>query len=147
MQQSRLGPSGVVALAIVTGLRWEAVAALPVTVVPTTLLVAQALSRAAAVGLMAMLPYLRGAGSRARPVVGRLPPLRLGVALAVGGGPLVLLPAPLRLGACVAAVAGLLSCAAWFSRKLGGYTGDCVGATQQCVELAVLLALLADVPG
>ena len=36
----------------------------------------------------------------------------------------------------------LLACAGWFGRWLGGYTGDCVGATQQCAELALLLAAL-----
>jgi adenosylcobinamide-GDP ribazoletransferase len=30
----------------------------------------------------------------------------------------------------------------WFKRRLGGYTGDCLGATQQVTELTVLLAVL-----
>jgi adenosylcobinamide-GDP ribazoletransferase len=41
------------------------------------------------------------------------------------------------------AAAVLAACAIWFARRLGGYTGDCVGATQQVVELALLLVPLA----
>ena len=31
----------------------------------------------------------------------------------------------------------------WLDRRLGGYTGDNLGATQQVVELGVLLSFLA----
>jgi adenosylcobinamide-GDP ribazoletransferase len=31
----------------------------------------------------------------------------------------------------------------WLRRRLGGYTGDTLGATEQLAELAVLLALAA----
>ena len=34
-------------------------------------------------------------------------------------------------------------CARWLRRRLGGFTGDTLGATQQIVELAGLLAWLA----
>jgi adenosylcobinamide-GDP ribazoletransferase len=66
--------------------------------------------------------------------------VQLSVALVTGFVPLVLVPAPLRPMAALAAAAALLACASWFGRRLGGYTGDCVGATQQCAELALLLA-------
>jgi len=143
MHQSRVGSAGVIALTVMTGLRWQALAALPVAIVPAMLLAAQALSRASGVGLMALLPYLRGRDSRARPVVGRLPPPRLAVAAAIGLAPLLLLPAPLRSVSALVAAAVLAACAIWFARRLGGYTGDCVGATQQVVELALLLVPLA----
>jgi cobalamin synthase len=34
-------------------------------------------------------------------------------------------------------------CARWLRQRLGGFTGDTLGATQQIVELAILLAWLA----
>jgi adenosylcobinamide-GDP ribazoletransferase len=37
-----------------------------------------------------------------------------------------------------AMLTGLL--AAWFRRRLGGWTGDTLGAVQQAAELAILLA-------
>ena len=34
--------------------------------------------------------------------------------------------------------------ARYFLRRIGGYTGDCLGATQQVTELAFYLGLLAQ---
>jgi adenosylcobinamide-GDP ribazoletransferase len=31
----------------------------------------------------------------------------------------------------------------WFRRRLGGYTGDCLGATQQVTEVVFYLGVLA----
>ncbi len=42
---------------------------------------------------------------------------------------------------CVAAA--MAWCARWFHQRLGGYTGDTLGATQQITELTTLLAWLA----
>jgi adenosylcobinamide-GDP ribazoletransferase len=49
--------------------------------------------------------------------------------------------------------AGILPAAAalwWlkrlFARRLGGYTGDCLGAVQQVTEVAFYLGVLAVVP-
>lgn len=47
------------------------------------------------------------------------------------------------LGAGAAAAAATVLCQRWLQRRLGGYTGDTLGATQQLVELAGLLAWLA----
>jgi adenosylcobinamide-GDP ribazoletransferase len=30
----------------------------------------------------------------------------------------------------------------WFTRQLGGYTGDCLGAAQQSSEIVIYLSLL-----
>lgn len=40
------------------------------------------------------------------------------------------------------AVVALGFCLAWFKRRLGGFTGDTLGASQQLAELAILLAWL-----
>ena len=49
--------------------------------------------------------------------------------------------------ATAAALAGLLAghvlMRRRFERRLGGYTGDCLGAVQQCSEIGFLLGLLA----
>jgi adenosylcobinamide-GDP ribazoletransferase len=46
-------------------------------------------------------------------------------------------------GAGLAMMAGALVCAFWFMRRLGGFTGDTLGASQQITEVMGLLAWLA----
>jgi adenosylcobinamide-GDP ribazoletransferase len=36
-----------------------------------------------------------------------------------------------------------LGLSGWFSKRLGGYTGDCLGAVQQLTELAFYLVVFA----
>jgi adenosylcobinamide-GDP ribazoletransferase len=40
------------------------------------------------------------------------------------------------------ALAGAAWCARWLNRRLGGYTGDTLGAAQQITEVLVLLGWL-----
>ena len=67
----------------------------------------------------------------------------IGVVLGLALAPLLLL-APAASTASLAAMACVWTgCWLWFRRRLGGYTGDCLGATQQLGEAAILLAVLA----
>ena len=50
---------------------------------------------------------------------------------------------PAVLGGIVLALLCAVACAAWLRRRLGGMTGDTLGATQQLSELLVLLGCLA----
>jgi cobalamin synthase len=47
-----------------------------------------------------------------------------------------------HLEAGLAALTTLLA-ARYFVKRIGGYTGDCLGATQQGAELAIYLGILA----
>jgi adenosylcobinamide-GDP ribazoletransferase len=98
------------------------------------------LSRFGAVLVMATQEYVRPSG-KAKPLATRL--TRSGLLIAAIGGllPLAAL-APYLLWALVPV--GLIWL--WFSlklkRRLGGYTGDCLGAMQQLCELAFYLGIL-----
>ena len=46
--------------------------------------------------------------------------------------------------AAAAAAAITFLAGAYFKKRIGGYTGDCLGAAQQLAELAFLLAALAS---
>lgn len=65
----------------------------------------------------------------------------------IGGGVLALAPLPFLPVRCWwAAVAALVLWVAtglWFRRRIGGYTGDCLGATQQLGEVVILLSVVA----
>jgi adenosylcobinamide-GDP ribazoletransferase len=113
----------------------------------TALMGAHVLSRLAPLFLIRRLPYVgdEGAASKSKPL-----------ADAIGGGALLVgtlyaLPAVLLLlftQPPVQAMAALVACAlaasymAWLLvRRLQGFTGDGLGATQQLCELAIYLAL------
>ena len=143
MRDSRVGAFGAIGVVVMLGLKWQTVAALPVTLGgAAVLLVGHAVSRAAAVSLMAVLPYVREEEGKAKPLATELSGGRLIVALSCGLTPLALLPA--RGMGAVAGVGMLwLVLARWFRRRLGGYTGDCLGAAQQVCEVGFYLGVLA----
>jgi adenosylcobinamide-GDP ribazoletransferase len=115
--------------------------------VALALLVAHPLSRLAATVVMHRLPYVRADDSAKSAAVARpLAPAELALAAACGLIPLLLLPPASALGALLAAAAVTVWTARLFRRRLGGYTGDLLGATQQASELAIYLGLLVVAP-
>lgn len=147
MRDSRLGTYGAAGLGLMLAGRVAVLAALPLGAVAAAALVAgQALGRASAVVAIAKGRYARDHGT-AKPVqegVDRASLwLCLATALAVAGLAAVWLPLPALAGGLAGLVAGHLAMRAAYERKLGGYTGDCLGAVQQCSEIGFLLGVLA----
>lgn len=146
MKDSRIGSYGVLVLVIGVGLRWAALAALIAAGhLWGPLLAAAALSRGTLPALMTVLPPARPGGlssSVGRP--GRdasLAALALGAALAlVATGPAVILPA-------LAALLAVLGLAHLARIRIGGQTGDILGAAQQLAEIVLLLGLQAALAG
>ncbi len=137
MKDSRIGAFGAAALVLALGLKVAALAGLPAL----ALVASSAASRLAPVCVMALLPYARAGQADAKSAPVAAGPGGLAVAAVCGLVPLLLLgwralPA-LLLAAGLAAGMAL-----WFRRRLGGYTGDCLGAVQQATELGILLAAL-----
>lgn len=166
MRDSRIGTYGALASIFGVLVRWQALAALPLALAVCALLCLHPLARAAAASLMASLPYVRlEADAKAKPVAQSLPTRRLAATLAVGLAPLAATLGamsafgrtgsadstwvawaayawPLLAGAAAAGIVRGL-CARWFRARLGGYTGDTLGACEQLCEAAFLLAALA----
>ena len=142
MKDSRVGSYGVLALVLVTLARWSALTALLVFGGHWAALVATgALSRAPMAMIMALLPNARGEGlshATGRPSqTAALVALGLATALAallVGWTALPMAAAALGAGV-------LLSVSAL--RRIGGQTGDILGASQQLAEVACLAVLSA----
>lgn len=143
MKDPRIGAFGALALMLMLGLKISTLSALPLTWVVTTLIAGHALSRWCAVLLVARLPYARADNStRTKPVVERVASADIAIASLFGLAPLALCQWPALIGG-VTALATTLLLGAWYSRRLGGYTGDTLGATQQITEVVFYLTTLA----
>ena len=137
MKDSRIGSYGALALLLVTLIRWSALTALIAAGQHwAALLAVGALSRAPMALLIATLPNARGSGLSH--LTGRPPGSAaaiacgagLGLSLATCGG------AALAMALAAAATTALLARAA--KARIGGQTGDILGASQQLAEAAAL---------
>ncbi len=142
MKDSQIGTYGVLALGLSLLLRWSALVVLIETggLVPGLIATAM-LSRAAMTGPMVALPFARPNGLSRSVGVPPLQAVWIAVALAVGAS-LILTGLHVILLCLVAAIVTMV-CSALARVKIGGQTGDVLGATQQTVEIALLLCLAA----
>lgn len=145
MRDSRIGSYGAVTLGLVLALRVAALAGLGAGAA-AALIGVHGASRLSTLALAAALPYARAEGKASFASEG-LGPLGWSIALGAGGvAALVLVWSAglvATLTAVVAAVAVTLWLGAMMRRRLGGQTGDGLGAVQQLAETVMLLGLLA----
>ena len=151
MKDSRIGSYGAVGLGLALITKVGALAAITEANVDTALralVVAHVLGRWSSLPLIWGLPYVREGeadGSKSKPFAASVtgPRLAIGTVTAVVITALALAPlgpaailAALTLAALVTALG-----ARYFRRRIGGMTGDCLGAANQMVELATYLLL------
>jgi adenosylcobinamide-GDP ribazoletransferase len=147
MKDSRIGSYGAIGIGMALLLKFAALVELAVLPAPTLALVlvaGHAVSRFASTSLIHALDYARAeeTGGKAKPLATRLGRGELAFAALCGLAPCLLLPwAPVAVALGLVALVTLLA-ARTFVRRLGGYTGDCLGATQQLTEIAFYLGLL-----
>ncbi len=145
MRDSRIGTYGALATGVVLATKTAALIALPPAHVVSGFVIAHALSRLSAVLVIATSRYLRDVGI-GKPTAGGIGADGLTVALLTGGLLLSWLAFDGGVAGALCAAAGALAghvfMRALFERRLGGYTGDTLGAVQQLSELGVYLGLL-----
>jgi adenosylcobinamide-GDP ribazoletransferase len=147
MKDSRVGSYGVVAMVLALLGKFTLLAALDGALIPFALLAGHALSRFCSTVLLATMDYVReDLLSKARPLATRLSTGEMLVAAFFVLVALALLPLEKAIVGCLLAALATVWLAAKFERWLGGYTGDCLGATQQVSEIAFYLGLLAHWP-
>jgi len=153
MKDSRIGAYGAIGIFMMLALKWATLLALPAAAFPLLVIGAHMLSRWCACGLIWGLRYVReDFDAKSKPLADTLSAGEWILSLSLGL--LGLLPAMAwltsstglgqALGAALGAGAGAaaitaLAAGAYFRRRIGGYTGDCLGAVQQLAELAFLL--------
>lgn len=145
MKDSRIGTYGTVGLGLLFGAKFFALEALDnAGLVVPALVIGHAWSRLLATSYLVDQSYVReDADSRAKPLATRLSTRELGIA-ALLVAPLLFL---ISLWQLLWVVAVLLAWRWWFGRyikrRIGGYTGDCLGAAQQVAEVLIYLVLAA----
>jgi adenosylcobinamide-GDP ribazoletransferase len=150
MKDSRIGAFGALALVLALGLKIALLAMLAgqgAMSAATALMGAHVLSRLAPLFLIRWMPYVgdEGAASKSKPLADAIGggALLVGVLYALPAVLLLLFTQPLAqaVAAMVAGALAALYMARLLSRRLQGFTGDALGATQQLCELVIYLAL------
>lgn len=150
MKDSRVGTYGVVGLVLLLGLKFSVLRHMGGLVLsqPVLLLAylvsAHALSRFMAVTVIRTHVYVRETDdSKAKPVAQTIGPAILVVAGVWAGLPLLvttwLTEQPLLLLLVPLLYGVKMGLTRYFTRWIGGYTGDCLGATQQVCEVSFYL--------
>lgn len=138
MKDSRIGSYGAVALILVIITKLAALASLSRVDTALALIAGHTLSRWSSVPLLQRYSYL---GTKGAAFGGTTTALRTAIATVIA---VAICAAALQRRAIVAVAVAIVVTVAggvYYKRKLGGVTGDCLGATNQLVELAVYLAL------
>lgn len=142
MKDSRIGTYGALVLLLVLLGRIVALAELH-TFAPAALVGAHVLARWSSLPLIRALPYARVDGGTGKPFAGGVTGAGLAVATVFAA---IVTLALWGLGAVatwIGVIAVSLLLAGWFRRRLGGITGDTLGAVNQFTELVALLVLVA----
>lgn len=142
MKDSRVGSYGVLGLVAVLALKFAALSGLPPKLLPLLLIAGHGLSRSFALTFLYTHPYAREeSDAKAAAFAPGIGAGQLALAGVIGLAPLLLLPSALLL-----ALLPLAALRAWLAallrRRIGGYTGDCLGAAQQLSEALFYLSAL-----
>ena len=145
MKDSRLGTYGTLALIFVLAIKAMALMALPAEIVPLTFIAAHGLSRFSSVVVIKTGTYARDHGTGKHTaaglstggflVAGLTAVLAIYLLSTVGSG--------LVAGAVTGCVIGHIVMRRIVGKKLGGYTGDTLGAVQQISEMGIYLGVAA----
>lgn len=143
MKDPRIGAFGAIALVLTLLLKISALSLMPAWTAMAALVGAHAFSRFCAVFVICAGRYVGNPErSRAAPVVGSVKLTDVAIA-ALFGLPALALSGR---GAILAALVGIVLLGLlfrWCARRIGGYTGDTLGAVQQITESGFYVALLA----
>ena len=142
MKDSCIGVYGVLGLVLIFLLKISVLGSMLTAAVPMVLWTGHSISRLPPLLLMQRYDYARDNDSKASGAVYNPKRQELAVATVIALLPLALLPP-----VCVLAIVPVLVVngyvGRYFHRYIGGYTGDCLGASQQIAETVFYLSVSA----
>ena len=143
MKDSRLGTYGTLGLVLMLAGKISLLASMSLPTAMAALLVGHVLSRTTATSLLLSLDYVRDTEDPAKikTPVSHFTSHDLLFTLAIAAPAVLLLPP----GSWLLIIASQLVVrywAAWYyTKRIGGYTGDCLGGAQQLAEIGILMAV------
>ncbi len=145
MKDSRIGTYGASALVMALLSKYVLLSELvKFEQIATFIIVAYTLSRAVAASLIYDMPYVSDAdASKSKPLAQQQSKLELTVLLATGVLPCLILSLPVAVTLVAVIIVFRFLFKRWLLARIGGFTGDCLGAAQQLSELLIYLTLIA----
>lgn len=143
MKDSRVGAYGVIGMILILLLKFTALSAIPFSMMWIVLLAAHSFSRLCAVLVVATSQYVReNDDAKAKPLAKSITAKEIIPAIVFGLAPLFLFQQLEILVVLILPLLGTFFLRRYFHKWIGGYTGDCLGATQQVTEILFYLNLL-----
>jgi len=146
MKDSRIGTYGAAALIISLALKFsllQALAQYSVSSLIAALLLGYALSRALAASLTSALPYVSDEiSSKSKPLAQSQSNQNIVILVIFGAMPLCLFSFSVSFLIVLTLLLFRMLFVRWLTAKIGGFTGDCLGAAQQIAELLIYLVLV-----
>jgi adenosylcobinamide-GDP ribazoletransferase len=147
MKDSRLGTYGVIGLIGILSFKYIFLSnlayQLPAKYIVFLLMAAHSASRMMAVFIMQFYSYVQDIdASKSKPLANqKLSTLQLIIAI-LGAAISFLFLFPFFIFAIIPVFATTLACGKFFNKHIQGYTGDCLGATQQITEVVFYFAII-----
>ena len=148
MKDSRIGAYGAIGIFCLLLLKCAILTQIPPSRVLAALLLAHPMSRLMAVSLIWRLDYARAEG-KAKPLAQKMRTMEFAIAAITALLPALMLiylgwlSWTMLISGFALALVATLWLARKFVRRIGGYTGDCLGAVQQVTEAIFYLCVLA----
>ena len=149
MKDSRIGAYGAIGITLMLALKCSALFYLPSSAVMVALVLGHALSRLASTALIWSLNYVRAEG-KAKPLAQHMSTGEFVTAVVCAMLPVVVVVywGWISWLSLACGLLGVIVSAIWmarvFVRRIGGYTGDCLGAVQQLTEVFFYLGILSS---
>ena len=144
MKDSRVGAYGVIGMIMILLLKFTSLSTIPFSQMWMVLLAAHSFSRLCAVFIVSTSKYVReNDDAKAKPLAKSITAKEILPAVLFGLAPLLLFQRIDILYALIFPLLGTFFLRRYFHKWIGGYTGDCLGATQQVTEVLFYLNLIA----
>jgi adenosylcobinamide-GDP ribazoletransferase len=140
MRDSRIGTFGSIGLWVILALKSASIQTLPNADLFSTLICAHVLARWSSLPLARALPYARHTSGLGAGIAELISTRELIAATVIAAIIIGLAASPLRaVYFVIGSVLAILLTGSFYKSKFGGITGDCLGATNQIVEVIILL--------